>query len=222
MSAATVQTARLVATEARMAPAGPTVPVAGERVEIPTRAGMIRAIFYKAKKAQVKSWMQTLTGMASGVSSILGSIADAMEENTEMTEEEAQKAKNLRIAAATIDMLQGAVTAYAGAQSLGVPMGPIIGAINAAAVVAAGIANIAKIKATQVSKDSATTQTPSVPAQVNAPTVSPQVQQVRTLTSASEEDRLNRMADDHRVYILSSDLEADRDQHRVQVEETTF
>ena len=50
----------------------------------------------------------------------------------------------------------------------------------------------------------------------------PQVQQVRTLTSASEEDRLNRMADDHRVYILSSDLEADRDQRRVQVEETTF
>ena len=119
-------------------------------------------------------------------------------------------------------MLQGAVTAYAGAQSLGVPMGPIIGAINAAAVIATGIANIAKIKATQVSANSSSSQTPTVPAQVNAPTVSPQVQQVRTLTSASEEDRLNRMADDHRVYILSSDLEAERDQHRVQVEETTF
>lgn len=178
--------------------------------------------YYDAKKAQVQSWMQTLSGMTSGVSSILGSIADAMEENTEMTEEEAKKAKNLRVASATIDMLQGAVTAYAGAQSLGVPMGPIIGAINAAAVIAAGIANIAKIKATQVSANSSSSQTPTVAAQVNAPTVSPQVQQVRTLTSASEEDRLNRMADDHRVYILSSDLEAERDQHRVQVEETTF
>ena len=178
--------------------------------------------YYNAKKAQVQSWMQTLSGMASGVSSILGSIADAMEDNTEMTEEEAKKAKNLRVASATIDMLQGAVTAYAGAQSLGVPMGPIIGAINAAAVIATGIANIAKIKATQVSANSSSSQTPTVPAQVNAPTVSPQVQQVRTLTSASEEDRLNRMADDHRVYILSSDLEAERDQHRVQVEETTF
>ena len=178
--------------------------------------------YYNAKKAQVQSWMQTLNGMASGVSSILGSIADAMEENTEMTEAEAKKAKNLRVASATIDMLQGAVTAYAGAQSLGVPMGPIIGAINAAAVIATGIANIAKIKATQVSANSSSSQTPIVPAQVNAPTVSPQVQQVRTLTSASEEDRLNRMADDHRVYILSSDLEAERDQHRVQVEETTF
>lgn len=178
--------------------------------------------YYNAKKAQVQSWMQTLGGMASGVSSILGSIADAMEDNTEMTEEEAKKAKNLRVASATIDMLQGAVTAYSSAQSLGVPMGPIIGAINAAAVIAAGIANIAKIKATQVSANSSSSQTPTVPAQVNAPTVSPQVQQVRTLTSASEEDRLNRMADDHRVYILSSDLEAERDQHRVQVEETTF
>ncbi len=178
--------------------------------------------YYNAKKAQVQSWMQTLSGMASGVSSILGSIADAMEDNTEMTEEEAKKAKNLRVASATIDMLQGAVTAYSSAQSLGVPMGPIIGAINAAAVIAAGIANIAKIKATQVSANSSSSQTPTVPAQVNAPTVSPQVQQVRTLTSASEEDRLNRMADDHRVYILSSDLEAERDQHRVQVEETTF
>lgn len=178
--------------------------------------------YYDAKKAQVQSWMQTLGGMASGVSSILGSIADAMEDNTEMTEEEAKKAKNLRVASATIDMLQGAVTAYSSAQSLGVPMGPIIGAINAAAVIATGIANIAKIKATQVSANSSSSQTPTVPAQVNAPTVSPQVQQVRTLTSASEEDRLNRMADDHRVYILSSDLEAERDQHRVQVEETTF
>ena len=178
--------------------------------------------YYNAKKAQVQSWMQTLSGMASGVSSILGSIADAMEDNTEMTEEEAKKAKNLRVASATIDMLQGAVTAYSSAQSLGVPMGPIIGAINAAAVIATGIANIAKIKATQVSANSSSSQTPTVPAQVNAPTVSPQVQQVRTLTSASEEDRLNRMADDHRVYILSSDLEADRDQRRVQVEETTF
>lgn len=178
--------------------------------------------YYDAKKAQVQSWMQTLSGMTSGVSSILGSIADAMEENTEMTETEAKKAKNLRVASATIDMLQGAVTAYSSAQSLGVPMGPIIGAINAAAVIAAGIANIAKIKATQVSANSSSSQTPTVPAQVNAPTVSPQVQQVRTLTSASEEDRLNRMADDHRVYILSSDLEAERDQHRVQVEETTF
>ena len=178
--------------------------------------------YHEAKKNLWKKSLDVMGQVASATSGILGSIADAMESNTELTEEEAKKAKNLRIAGATIDMLQGAVTAYAGAQSLGVPMGPIIGAINAAAVIATGIANIAKIKAQPVSGNSSSTQTPTVPAQVNAPTVTPQVQQVRNLTSASEEDRLNRMADDHRVYILSSDLEADRDQHRVQVEETTF
>lgn len=178
--------------------------------------------YYKAKKAQVKSWMDTLAGMASGVTSILGSIADAMEENTEMTKEEAQKAKNLRIAGATIDMLSGAVTAYAGAQSLGVPMGPIVGAINAAAVIATGIENIAKIKSQQISTDSSSSQSAAVPAQVTAPTIEPQVQNVRNITSASEEDRLNAMAGDRQVYILSSDLEADRNAQRVQVQETTF
>jgi hypothetical protein len=52
--------------------------------------------------------------------------------------------------------------------------------------------------------------------------VEPQVQETRTITSASEEDRMNRMADEHRVYILSSDLEADREQTRTRVAETTF
>ena len=179
--------------------------------------------FYDAKKKQRDGWLSTMTSAAGAVSGILGSIADMYESNTEMTEAEAKKAKNLRIASATIDMLQGAVTAYAGAQSLGVPMGPIIGAINAAAVVAAGIANISKIKATDINKDSSGgSASATIPAAVAAPSVVPQVQETRTITSASEEDRLNQMASDHRVYILSSDLEADREQTRARVAETTF
>lgn len=179
--------------------------------------------FYDAKKKQRNAWLNTMVSAAGAVSGILGSIADMYESNTEMTEQEAKKAKNLRIASATIDMLQGAVTAYAGAQSLGVPMGPIVGAINAAAVVAAGIANIAKIRATDVNKDSSgTSTTAAIPAAVQAPSVVPQVKETRTLTSASEEDRLNQMASEHRVYILSSDLEADREQTRARVAETTF
>lgn len=179
--------------------------------------------FYDAKKKQRDGWLNTMVSAAGAVSGILGSIADMYESNTEMTEAEAKKAKNLRIASATIDMLQGAVTAYAGAQSLGVPMGPIIGAINAAAVVAAGIANISKIKATDINKDSGGgSASATIPAAVSAPSVVPQVQETRTITSASEEDRLNQMASEHRVYILSSDLEADREQTRARVAETTF
>lgn len=179
--------------------------------------------FYDAKKKQRDGWLNTMVSAAGAVSGILGSIADMYESNTEITEAEAKKAKNLRIASATIDMLQGAVTAYAGAQSLGVPMGPIIGAINAAAVVAAGIANISKIKATDINKDSSGgSASATIPAAVSAPSVVPQVQETRTITSASEEDRLNQMASEHRVYILSSDLEADREQTRARVAETTF
>jgi hypothetical protein len=54
---------------------------------------------------------------------------------------------------------------------------------------------------------------------VEAPTAAPQVQNVRTITGVAEEERLN---EPQRVYILSSDLEADRNARQVQVAETTF
>lgn len=181
--------------------------------------------FYSAKKAQRDLWLNTMLDAAGAVSGILGSIADMYEANTEMTEREAKKAKALRIAAATIDMLQGVVTAVSQAMSLGPVLGPIMAAVNSAAVVAAGIANIAKMKAQQVSANASADTgavTPAIPAVVDAPSVVPEVRQVRNVTTASEEDRLNRMADDQRVYILSSDLEAERNATQVRVRETTF
>ena len=155
-----------------------------------------------------------------GMSGIMGTLADMIESGTEVTEKEARRAKNLRIASATIDMYQGATTAYSTAQSLGVPMGPIVGAINAAAVVATGLQNIAKIKSQNVSASASASGT-AVPT-VSAPAITPQVSQVRTITSASEEDRLNQMASDQRVYILNSDLEAAANSRRVLATETSF
>lgn len=174
------------------------------------------------QKELMEQRVDALRQVAGATSSILGSLADMYESNTDASEKETKKAKALRIAAATIDMLQGAVTAYAAAQSLGVPLGPIVGAANAAAVIAAGTANIAKIKNTQVSKNG-TTSTPTVSASVPAPSqpyTAPE--QVRTITSASEEDRLNRMAEPSRVYILQSDIEAAGRASKVQVDESTF
>lgn len=174
------------------------------------------------QKELMEQRVDALRQVAGATSSILGSLADMYESNTDASERETKKAKALRIAAATIDMLQGAVTAYAAAQSLGVPLGPIVGAVNAAAVIAAGTANIAKIKNTQVSKNG-TTSTPTVSASVPAPSqpyTAPE--QVRTITSASEEDRLNRMAEPSRVYILQSDIEAAGRASKVQVDESTF
>lgn len=175
--------------------------------------------YIAAKKALWQQAISIYQGVASATSGILGSIADMYENNTDATEAEQKKAKNLRIAGATIDMLSGVVSAISTAQSLGPIAGPIMAAINSAAVIAAGVANISKIKAQQISKSGSSTATPSVPVAVEAPSVVPEVQEVHTLTGAQEEERLNQP---QRVYILSSDLEADRNATRVQVEETTF
>lgn len=172
-----------------------------------------------AKRALLQGSVAMYQSYAGAVTGLLGSLADMYESDTNASQREVRKAKNLRIAGATIDMLSGVVTAIAQAQQLGPIAGPIMAAINSAAVIAAGTANINKIKAQQVSTGGSSSSTPAV---VNAPAVVPSVNEVRNITSDREEERLNQMAGDQRVYILSSDLEADRDQRRVQIAETTF
>jgi len=175
----------------------------------------------KLAQEAAKKKMAVMSAYASGVSGLMSSVAEALESGDDASEESVKAAKNLRIAAATIDMISGAVTAFSTAQSLGPIAGPIVGAINAAAVVAAGIANIAKIKATQVSKDSAPTATADVPATVSAPaleTVAP----TTVTTGASAETALNRASQPQKVYILQSDIEAAGRTAKTQVAESSF
>ena len=175
----------------------------------------------KLAQEAAKKKMAVMSAYASGVSGLMSSVAEALESGDDASEESVKAAKNLRIAAATIDMISGAVTAFSTAQSLGPIAGPIVGAINAAAVVAAGIANIAKIRATQVSKDSAPTATADVPATVSAPaleTVAP----TTVTTGASAETALNRASQPQRVYILQSDIEAAGSTAKTQVAESSF
>lgn len=174
-------------------------------------------------EAASKNRIATINAAASATSSLLSSIADMYEQNAEQDKKAAKKAKALRIASATIDMLQGAVTAFTSSMQLGPIAGPIVGAVNAAAVVAMGIANINKIKSTNVdSSSSSGGASASAPASVSAPTVETNLTSVRNVTSASEEDRLNRMAKDQRVYIVSSDIEAALDDNKTRVEESSF
>ena len=172
-------------------------------------------------KEKAKQRLEVFQASASAVSGLLGSLADAYENEAEGNEKAAQRAKALRIAGAVIDTISGALAAYTSAQSLPVPFGPIIGAINAAAVTAAGIAQIAKIKATKVGSGDSAGGSVSVPT-VSAPAVAANVPEVRNVTSASEEERLNKMASDQKVYILNSDLEANAGYHQAQVAEATW
>lgn len=161
---------------------------------------------------------------AGAISSILTSVADAYEASAGDSEAAAERVKGIRIAAATIDTISGAIGAYMQASAtIPPPAGQIIGAIQAAAVTAAGIAQIAQIRNTDVSGGSSSSPSSgSMSAVVPAPTLNTEIPTVRNLTGASEEERLNRMAEDQRVYILSSDIEASQNSRRVRVRESSF
>lgn len=177
---------------------------------------------YKEEYEELKKIQEAkkalLQGVADATSSILGSIADMYEADSDASEKNAKKVKNLRIAAATIDTISGAIGAYMAAAKIGMP---VLGAIQAAAVTAAGFAEIAKIKSTNVSGNSSSSSS-SAPALVSPPSLTTEVSNVRSVTSASEEDRLNQMASAQRVYILSSDIEASQRQIKTQVAESSF
>ena len=183
---------------------------------------IIQELSVKEAQEASKKKIAAMNAYASGASSAMSTIADILESGDDASEASVKAAKNLRIAAATIDMIQGAVTAFSTAQQLGPIAGPIVGAINAATVLASGLANIAKIRSTNVSKDSAPS-TPSVDTpSVNAPVLETAVPTTTITEGASQEARLNSAAEPSKVYILQSDIEAAGNASKVQFAESSF
>ena len=156
---------------------------------------------------------------ASTASTILGSLADFIEATSSDDAKAAKRTKGIRIASTIIDTLNGAVMALSTAQSLGPIAGPVVGAANAAAITAAGMANVAKIRATNVEGGST--------AVASAPTIAPPQfsytpAQTTIVQGQTFDDLLNSMAGDQRVYILQSDIEAAGHTSKVQVAEASF
>ena len=176
---------------------------------------IVRETEVKMAKEAAKQKLDSMQAYASGASGVLNGVA-------EMLEAEGKSAKNLRIAAATIDMISGAVTAFSTAQQLGPIAGPIVGAINAAAVVASGLANIAKIRATNVSKDAAPTSSAPAQATVSAPALETAVPTTTVINGARTETALNRAARPQKVVLVQSEAEAMAEMTRVQVAEASF
>lgn len=173
---------------------------------------------------QVQKRLELMQESAGVTSSILSSIADLYEANEESAEKNAKKIKAFRIASAIIDTLAGAVAALTSAQrDPGGVAGMIMGAANAASIVAAGMAQVAKIRNTDISGSSdSTASVTTATASVTAPTIPTDVAQVRNVTSASEEQRLNQMSSEQRVYILQSDIEASNNAVKTRVAEASF
>lgn len=159
---------------------------------------------------------------ANTTSAILGSIADMYEADSKNAEKNANGIKALRIASASIDTISGAVGAYMQAvETIPPPYGIITGAMQAATVTAAGLAQIAKISATKVSTTASSKASASAP-MASAPPVVVDVPRVRNLATNSDMTQLNKAMDDVKVYVLDSDIQAKSKSKKVKVQESSF
>lgn len=180
-----------------------------ERIKAEERMAQIeRDIAYNTAKYQTEKQKEVAQGAVAvatasiqAMGSIFGSIADMYEQNNEQDKKSMQKAKNLRIAGATMDMLGGITAALAGAFTTKTgPWDLILAGIQASTILASGIANIAKIRNTDTSGNSSGG---GVGAVVSPPTIVQQVPVTRTLTGVAEEERLNQA---QRVYVVYDDI----------------
>lgn len=172
---------------------------------------------------RVRQKQALMEGAASATSAILGSIADMYEANGDVSVEQAERIKAMRIASATIDTISGAIAAYTGTiEVVKGPAGVILGAVQAAAVTAAGLAQIAQIRNTSVTGGGGGGASGVSVAQA-APSTALNLEQVKSVTGGGGTERLNgRKQQPSRVYILASDLQAERNDARARVAETSF
>lgn len=189
------------------------------------------AIRQEAEQKKVEAMTKTFTIMnqstsmaLNSMSSIMTSVADSMEVNEKYAEENAKKIKDMRIAAATIDMLQGVVAATTSAFSPTNAYLTIYGQIAMAAltsgsVIAAGLANINKIKATNELGGSTTT--PVIPSATATGENQPTITYSRALTGNSEQNNNNNTGS-QQVYILESDILKAMRRVQIRQSESTF
>lgn len=174
------------------------------------------------KKERVRIAADTSMASADAISGLLNAVADSIDAFGGENKKAQQVQKGVKIASTTIETISGATSAFMSAQSLPFPLNTIIGSVQAAAVAATGAANIAKIKATPIDGGGASPSISTPSASVAAPNIQTQLPQMRNLTSASEEDRLNSLAASQKVYILQSDIEAAGAMSKAQVQESSF
>lgn len=181
------------------------------------------------QREAVQQQIEMYSDMAEAIGDIFGSIADIMEEdiktkikNGKITEEEGEKqfkaVKAFQIAQATINTIAGAIAAFMSCQSTyPQPYGAIIGAVQAAAVTAAGVAQIAKIKNTQLNGSSNVSSVTAAAVQTEPEQYQPSF--YANPTGESELVDLAKSIKDQRVILVESDVtEAQEKARRVRVE----
>lgn len=184
------------------------------------------------QREAIEQQIDMYSDLANSIADIFGSIADILEDdiknkvkNGELTEEEGEKqfkaVKAFQIAQATIQTISGAIAAFMSCQSLPWPANAIVGAVQAAAVTAAGIAQIAKIKSTQLGGGGSSAGSPTAaPVQTAPEEYVPQYTQ-----NATGESEITRLADsihNQKVYVVESDITEAQNRSKVRVTESTW
>ena len=171
--------------------------------------------------------------VASRTASVTGMIGDLFSALAENYDEGSKQSKAFQIAAATMNMLGGVVSAVASAFSPANAWMTIYGQAAAAAamsatVIATGIAQIAKIKSTSTkgssSASASTAPAPSTPSTTFSP------QYTSNATGASDVvDLQNAVASgtkdgnkDTRVYVVESDITESQNASKTRVQESEF
>jgi hypothetical protein len=165
------------------------------------------------KKLVNNLYYKFLQEISGSISSILGSVADTMEEGT-------KEWKALKYAQVIIDTLAGSIAAFvSNLSAFPAPYNLIAGGLAAASVIATGIATANQIANTEVSKNA----TPSSNASVSYLTTN--ISNVRQTTTASDYQELrdNDMApSDIRVVVYESDITDAQNAVRANVEQNTY
>ncbi len=133
-----------------------------------------------------------------------------------------EQQKKVQIAVATVDMLAGATTAFATAMSLGPILGPIIGGINAAAVIATGVAQINTIKKTQLNSNGSVSGSIADTSQSTYPAV-PEFEFDSGLSEGIFNENGNEETQlDTKVYVVESDITNTQNKVKAIESESTF
>ena len=146
------------------------------------------------------------------------------EQERKNLEERYKTVQAMQIAEATINTISGAVAAFMKCQELGQPWGAILGAVQAAAVTAAGIAQIMKIKQTNpYSDNSSSLSSGGMMSATVTPTVTDYNPEYTTnLTGRSDTEYLNEVFGKTNLFVSVVDINDAQERGRVRVAESSF
>ena len=178
-------------------------------------------------KEQISATLSNIGVYSDAISSLGSGLISIIEATTEEGEDSFEKTKGLQVAVATIDTLSGVMGAWTSALNSGIPApySFILGGIQSAAVLATGIANVAKIKNTKIGGGgSVSSATPSTPANTYNPTYTANVtgQSDIDLLQKTIESGTSNAVDNIQVYITETQLEESRNNRQVKISESTW